>query len=262
MIPVVVGQIPICWSVQRNVEVVTEAVRRTDPGSLLVLPEAALSGYDDELSGLAGLDPERIGWACEQVAAAATAADVIVVCGTLLPEDGHWWNAGICFRPGRPPWIYRKVNLAMHERGRLNAGSALPTVPLQLPAGEVIVGIQLCREIRFPEQWHHLARQGAQLLIYLTYAANPAEPPGVWRAHLISRAAETQRFLVAANVAHPDQHCPSLIVSPRGEVLGEAAPGQAARLECSLDLTAVRDHYLDQQRGDVVRITGPRERAE
>lgn len=27
-------------------------------------------------------------------------------------------------------------------------------------------------------------RQGAQVLIYLTYTANPAEPPGVWRAHL------------------------------------------------------------------------------
>jgi omega-amidase len=39
------------------------------------------------------------------------------------------------------------------------------------------------------------------MLIYLTYAASPAEPPGVWRAHLISRAAETQRFVLAANVA-------------------------------------------------------------
>ena len=115
--------------------------------------------------------------------------------------------------------------------------------------------VQLCREIRFPEQWHCLARQGAQVLIYLTYAANPAEPPGVWRAHLISRAAETQRFVLAANVAHGAQHCPTMIVSPRGQVLAEAPAGIAATLERTIDLADTRDTYLRQQRDDVVSIT-------
>lgn len=257
MISVVVGQIPVCWSVERNVENVTDAIRETDSGSLLVLPEAALSGYDDELSGFQELDPERIGWACDQVAAAATKANVHVVCGTLLPADGQWWNAGIYFRPGGEPWIYRKVNLAMHERGRLAAGSSLPTVRMHLPAGEIRAGMQLCREIRFPEQWHCLARQGAQVLIYLTYAANPAEPADVWRAHLISRAAETQRFVVAANAADPQQHCPSIIISPRGEVLCEAPLGPRTMLRHSLDLAIVRDGYISQQREDVVSITCP-----
>ncbi len=113
----------------------------------------------------------------------------------------------------------------------------------------------MCREIRFPEQWHCLARQGAEMLIYLTYAASAAEPPGVWRAHLISRAAETQRFVLAANVAHGSQHCPTVIVSPRGLVLGEAPPGIPATLERTIDLAGVRDSYLRQQRGDVVSIT-------
>jgi predicted amidohydrolase len=128
---------------------------------------------------------------------------------------------------------------------------------MALPAGEVVAGIQLCREIRFPEQWHCLARQGARLLIYLTYAVNPAEPPGVWRAHLISRAAETQRFVLAANVADPGQHCPTMIVSPRGEVVAEAAPGSTATLRATLDLGRTRDAYLSQQRGDVVSIRYP-----
>jgi omega-amidase len=115
--------------------------------------------------------------------------------------------------------------------------------------------VQLCREIRFPEQWHCLARQGAQVLIYLTYAANPAEPPGVWRAHLISRAAETQRFVLAANVAHGTQHCPTMVVSPRGQVLAEAPAGTAAILELTIDLADTSDTYLQQQRDDVVSVT-------
>lgn len=105
--------------------------------------------------------------------------------------------------------------------------------------------MQLRREIRFAEQWHCLARAGAQLLPYLTYAANPAEPAGVWRAHLISRATQTQRYVVAANVADPSQHCPTMIVSPGGEVLEEANP-DATVIRHQIDLTAVRDGYLKQ----------------
>jgi predicted amidohydrolase len=173
----------------------------------------------------------------------------------LLFEHGRWWNAALYCSPAGQLWVYRKANLAMHERGRLAAGSALPTLRMSLPGGDVRAGVQLCREIRFPEQWHCLARQGAQLLAYLTNATNPAEPPGVWRAHLISRAAETQRFVLAANVAGQGQHCPTVIVSPRGEVLAEAPPGVATTLRATLDLASTRDAYLRQQRHDVVSIT-------
>ena len=201
-IPVAVAQVPVCWSVPRNTETILAAIGAAGAGTVLVLPEAALSGYDDRLSGLGDLRPGELAEAREVIAAAARDTGVHVLFGTLLPEHGQWWNAAVYCSPAGRSWIYRKVNLATHERGRLAAGTALPTLRMTLPAGEVRAGVQLCREIRFPEQWHCLARQGAQVLIYLTYAANPAEPPGVWRAHLISRAAETQRFVLAANVAH------------------------------------------------------------
>ena len=76
----------------------------------------------------------------------------------------------------------------------------------------------------------------------------------MWRAHLISRAAETQRFVLAANVAHGTQHCPTMIVSPRGQVLAEAPAGTTETLELTIDLADTRDTYLRQQRGDVVSI--------
>lgn len=253
MISVVVGQIAVTWSVKRNVAAVLDAIEATGPGALLVLPEAALSGYDDELSGLDSLDPAGLERARSTIHSVAAARGVHVLCGSLHFEDDRWWNAAFYFAPGERPWIYRKVNLATHERGRLAAGSVLPTVRMALGGHEIRGGVQLCREIRFPEQWSCLARQGAQVLFYLTYAANPRELPGVWRAHLISRAAETQRFLVAANVAHPQQHCPSMVISPRGEVLAEAAPGSPVLLRHSFDTAAVRDDYLRQRRDDVVR---------
>jgi predicted amidohydrolase len=143
----------------------------------------------------------------------------------------------------------------MHERGRLHPGDHLPTIDISQPDGKVTVGVQLCREIRFPEQWQHLASAGAQLFVYLTNATNTREPAGVWRSHLISRAAENQRFLASANVAHPDQHCPSMMVSPRGEVLGELRPGHPGLLRHTIDLDEVAGAFLGQRRRDVLSLT-------
>jgi len=253
---VLIGQLEIGWDPRRNSERIVSFLRaEARPGSLAVLPEAALSGYDDQLSGLDRLDTRLLADGRSAVAAAARDLDVHVLCGSLLPEAGSWWNAAIYFGPAGERWTYRKVNLANHERGRLAAGAALPL--LQLAEPSVAIGVQLCRELKYPEQWHVLARGGARLLAYLTYAANPRIPPGVWRSHLISRAAETQRFVLAANAASPDQHCPSMVITPRGEVLAEAETSAPCVLYAELDLAHVSDSVLSQQRDDVVGISYP-----
>jgi predicted amidohydrolase len=86
-------------------------------------------------------------------------------------------------------------------------------------------------------------------------AANPGEAEGVWRSHLVSRAAENQRFVLAANVPDPHQHCPSMIVSPRGEVLAELPAGRPGVLRHTIDLREAGDWYLGQRREDVVGLT-------
>lgn len=246
-VPVAVAQVPVSWSVESNLRTVLDTIAVVDPGTVLVLPEAALSGYDDSLSGLDDLNPGEVRGACGTIADASHRAAVHLFCGTLLFEQEQWWNAAVYFSPTGSTWTYRKVNLALHERGRLAAGSELPTVTMAFPAGNVTVGVQLCREIRFPEQWACLARQGAQVLVYMTYAANPAQTAGVWRAHLISRAAETQRFVLAANVADSRQHCPSMVISPRGRVLAETTGPDPVVLRYRVDLADVLDDYLSQR---------------
>ena len=140
----------------------------------------------------------------------------------------------------------------MNERGRLRPGSHLPTIDIPHPDGSIAAGGQLCREIRFPEQWQYLATAGAQLFVYLTNAANSPEPEGVWRSHLISRAAENQRFVASANIADPNQHCPSMVVPPRGEVLGELAAGRSDILRHTLNMDEIGSWYLGQRRHDVL----------
>ncbi len=257
---IVIGQLEVDWEPSINLRRITSFLRaEASPGSLVVLPEAALSGYDDELSGLADLDQRALAAAVAVVAGTAADHGLHVLCGSLLAEDDQWYNAALYFGPGGERWAYRKVNLATHERGRLAAGAVLPLLDLpprpDSPAARL--GVQLCRELKFPEQWHVLARGGAQVLAYLTHAANPQIASGVWRSHLISRAGETQRFVLAANVARPDQHCPSMVVSPRGEVLAEPPTTAPQSLHAELDLAEVSDWLLSQQRGDVVAVSYP-----
>lgn len=248
----VVAQTRVSWDVQRNLAAISAALAGTRPGELVVLPEAAVSGYDDELSGLDSLDPDTVRAGIDRVAEQAQVRGIHIFCGSLLPEDGGWSNAALYFAPDGSRQVYRKVNLAAHERGRLTPGGELPLIKVELDDEPVLAGVQMCREISFPEQWRYLGSAGAQVFIYLCYAANPAWLDGVWRSHLISHAAASQRFVLAANVADPRQHCPSVIISPRGEVIGELPPAQAGLLRATLETEDCGDRYLSQRREDLL----------
>ncbi len=252
--PIVIAQVPTVWNVDTNLSTVRDVLGETRPGDVVVLPEGMLSGYDEDLTPLDALDPATVEHAVDQVAQLAARKRVHVFCGSLLPWDGGWCNAGLFFPAEGDHQVYRKINLAMNERDRLRAGDRLPTIDIPHPEGKITAGVQLCREIRFPEQWQHLAAAEAKLFVYLTNAANTREPAGVWRSHLISRAAENQRFLASANIAHPDQHCPSMVVSPRGEVLGELPTGRSDLLRCTVDLDEAASWYLGQRRRDVLSL--------
>jgi omega-amidase len=253
-IEVAAAQIPVGWDLEENLSWIANAAVEAGDAELLVLPEGAISGYDPELSELEHLRRDAIQEAIEAVAAIAVRHRTHLFCGSLLHDEGEWWNAALCFSAQGGLEIYRKVNLATRERGRLAAGVELATFGLEAGGTRIEVGCQICRELRFPEQWHCLATRGAQLFAYLTYAADPAGPDGVWRSHLISRAAETQRYVAGANVAKPGRHCPTIIISPQGRVLAEAQTEAATVIRARVDLDTVANWYLDQQRGDVVEI--------
>jgi predicted amidohydrolase len=253
-ISIAIAQVPAVWNVDTNLSVVRDVLDNTRRGDVVVLPEGMLSGYGEDLAPLDEMDPAAVDHAVAQVAQLAADKQVHIFCGSLLPVNGRWCNAGLFFPADGECQVYRKINLAMNERGRLRPGDQLPTMDISHPEGKVTAGVQLCREIRFPEQWQYLATAGVQLFVYLTNAANPREPEGVWRSHLISRAAENQRFLASANIAHPDQHCPSMVVSPRGEVLGELPAGHSDVLRRTLDVEESGNWYLGQRRQDVLSL--------
>jgi len=243
---------PISFSVQRNLDTLLSVLNCAHGADLVLFPEGSLSGYADDLSFLDRLDLDAVESGLDQLQSEALRRGLYIWCGACRREAGQWSNQGIGFTPTGERHIYRKVNLATHERGHFAAGNELPVFTLSVRGEMVKTGVQLCRELRFPEQWRYLARRGAQVILHLNNAIGSSFEQPVWRSHLVSRAAENQRFVVSVNNAAAAQKCPSLAVAPNGQVLAELVSGQLGLVRVELDLGLVSDWYLGQCREDLM----------
>ena len=96
-VSIMVAQVPAVWDVPTNLGTVREVVAESRPGDVVVLPEGLLSGYSEDLSPLDHLDPAELKDAIGQVEALARRSGVHLFCGTLLPDDAGWANAGLYF---------------------------------------------------------------------------------------------------------------------------------------------------------------------
>jgi predicted amidohydrolase len=251
----VVAQYPISFSIQSNLDTMLGVLEHTQAGDLVVFPEGSVSGYSDDLSFLARVDQRQLKAGLDILQNEAYTRKINLWVGACILEDGRWHNTGFGFSASKETFIYRKINLATHERGTFTAGGALPVFRLNMPDGDLVIGVQLCRELRFPEQWGWLARRGAQIILHLNNATRDDRCLSVWRSHLISRAAETQRFVISANAAAPKQMSPTIVIAPDGQVIAEVVSDELAVLRVDLELSQVSDWYLDQCRTDVVHIS-------
>jgi predicted amidohydrolase len=259
-ITALVAQFPVSLSIQKNLELTQRVLEQAQRGDLVILPEGAISGYSHDLSFLKTIDRRDLKLELASLYSEAQKRRIHLWVGTCLYKDGHWFNTAIGYGPDGEKSIYHKINLANHERGTFTTGSALPVFHLNMPSGTVAIGVQICRELRFPEQWGWLARRGAQVILHLNNTVGHAWNLPVWRSHLVSRAAEIQRFVLSANNAAPEQNSPTIAVAPSGQVLGEIMSDRLEVMRVDLDLSLVSNWYLDQCRTDLVTI-GPGENA-
>lgn len=220
-----------------------------------VAPEGALSGYMNEAGFVSGIDSAASVAAIARIADLCRAKQIHLVAGACVHETGAWRNASFYFGPSGERHRYDKINLANSERGAFTPGDTLPVFDIQIVGAPVKLGIQMCREIRYPEQWRALATQGAEIIAYPNNAIGSTKGHALWRAHLISRAAETQRFILGANNSAPDQTCPTLIIAPSGDVLAQAPIGAECVVTADLPLSDVSNAVLDHARNDVVSVT-------
>ncbi|MFD1736325.1 carbon-nitrogen hydrolase family protein [Bacillus salitolerans] len=237
-------------NLQKMLELVFSSKKEND---IMVMPEGCLSGYSDRFDFLTQKVARDVEKAIVKLQAVSKKHQLHLIFGSCIFEDGDWYNAGLYISPSGNKQIYKKVNLAMHERDFFKAGKELSCFHLELGEKKVKVAIQLCREIRFPEQWKLLSLNGAELIFYLTNVIGH-EKLAIWNAHLISRAAENQRFIISSNIAHEEQGCSSMVVSPSGKVIKQLNSIEETVERIHVDLMEVSNWYLSQSRTDLVSV--------
>ncbi len=250
----IVAQFPVTLSIPHNIAQIEAVLAQTNPADWVLFPEGAVSGYSTDPTFLKQMDLPMLEAGLNHLRQRAVDRKINVWAGACVQQAGGWFNAAYGFLADGSTQVYHKINLANHERGIFDTGNQLPVFEVATPAGKARVGVQICRELRYPEQWGWLARSGAQIFLHLNNAVGAAHLQLVWRSHLVSRAAETQRFVLSANNAAPEQICPSMAVAPNGQTLGEIVSAGVAFFRLELDLSGISNWNLDQCRTDVVSI--------
>ena len=257
-----VAQFPVSLSIQKNLESIHSILLQTRPGDLVVLPEGSLSGYDTDTSFLEHINNGDLMAGKAHLQTEAVARKINLWVGACVNQNGKWFNAAWGFFADGRTAVYHKINLANHERGFFSAGNHLPVFEMETPDGKVKLGVQICRELRFPEQWRWLAQRGAQVFLHLNNAIGVTFPQPVWKSHLVSRAAENQRFVLSANNAASKQISPTIAVAPDGQVMDEIVSAEPGILRIELDLSKISDLYLHQCRTDVISVQETRQNIE
>ena len=244
--------------VRENLAKVSPLIRNAaeQGASLIVLPEATSQAFgqgrlDVQAEGLDG----EFATALRQLAADA---GVTIVAGMFRPADSREVNGKTINRVYNTALItgagvhlgYDKIHtydaFDYRESDTVKAGERLVT----FDCDGVRVGVAICFDIRFPEQFRELARRDAEVIVVPTSWADGGGKLEQWRLLTRARALDSGVFLAAAGQARPDfereagqESGPtgighSVVVAPDGVVVEEAGYGPEI-LVADIDLDAV-----------------------
>jgi len=216
-------QMSVVEDVATNRMTILETMARCrDMGArVCVYPETALTSY----SPYVGHGREAEEWpailaALDDIADGARRLGLWVCVGTEAWDRGVRYNRLYLYGPdGVSAAHYDKMHLMVPDTVYYAPGSRCPLVSVE----GIRMGMQICYDARFPEGYRALLHNGCEVVLQGFFGAGgPAWKVPVLGAHLVSRAAESGCFVVAANVAGPEQIVHSQIVDPLGIVLATA----------------------------------------
>jgi predicted amidohydrolase len=217
-----------------------------DGAELVALPEKwnLLAAGEELLAGAEPLD----GPSLTAARAWARRLGIHLLAGSIAErgEGEKAFNSSVLIGPdGEDLAVYRKIHMFDVDAGGVSyreseheqPGSEVVTAPLE----ELVVGLGVCYDLRFPELFRILAVRGARLLT-VPSAFTAATGRDHWEVLLRARAIENQAFVVAPNQVgqappHFDSFGHSAIVDPWGAVLAMAPDGECF-VAAELDLAA------------------------
>jgi predicted amidohydrolase len=169
---------------------------------------------------------------------------VTLLLGSLperLPDEARVHNTSVLLGPtGATLAVYRKIHLFdidlpghehLKESRAVKPGSEI-VVAQQTEIGPI--GLSICYDLRFPELYRELMRQGARVLA-IPSAFTERTGKDHWEVLLRARAIENLAYVVApaqvgAHGRGRASHGHAMIVDPWGAVLAQVADGEGVAL--------------------------------
>jgi predicted amidohydrolase len=216
-----------------------------DGAELVALPEKwnLLAAGEELLAGAEPLDGPSLtaarGW--------ARGLSIHLLAGSICERGGEKAaNTSVLIGPdGEDLAVYRKIHMFDVDAGGVSyreseheqPGGEIVTGSL----GELVAGLSVCYDLRFPELFRILALRGARLFT-VPSAFTLATGRDHWEVLLRARAIENQAFVLAPNqvgeaAPHFSSCGRSAIVDPWGVVLA-TAPDEECFVAADLDLAA------------------------
>jgi predicted amidohydrolase len=254
---------------ERNLEAADRLTRAAaaDGADLVVLPERLdLRGTAADYA--AGAEPLEQGRPLAWARQTARELGIDLVAGSIAERrEGHERvaNTSVHVGPdGDVKAVYRKIHMFDVEVGGVDYRESEHSEPadeivLSETAAGVGLGLTICYDLRFPEQYRILALRGARIV---TVPANFTRVTGEahWEVLLRARAIENQVFVIAPGQgrgpgAEGDSYGNSMIVDPWGEVLARAGDEGESFVAADLDL-ARQDEIREKLPSLANRVAG------
>ena len=245
-----------------NIALVSGLVRdaAAQGATLIVLPEATSQAFEQ---GRLDTQAEELdGEFSTAMRKLADELGVTVVAGMFRPGDTNKLGKKELNRVRNTALItgggthtgYDKIHtydaFDYRESDTVMPGEELVTFVHEAGGESAVVGVAVCFDIRFPEQFKELARRGAQIVVVPTSWADGEGKLDQWRTLTAARALDAGVFIAAAGQARPnwkteagEESGPtgighSCVVDPQGARIAEAGYAPEVVL-VDVDLNAV-----------------------
>lgn len=216
-------------NIDKAIDMIGQAAK--NGASLVGLPEIFNSPYDNKcFHEYAEVYPGRTSQAMMEM---AKKYGIYLLAGSIPERDGdRVYNTAYFYdRSGRMIARHRKMHLFdidvkggqyFKESDVLSAGDDFCLVDTDL--GKIGVGI--CYDVRFPEYFRILAKEGAECIL-LPAAFNMTTGPAHWELSLRMRALDNQVYMVGASGARDTSasyisYANSRVIDPWGSVIAQA----------------------------------------
>ena len=244
-------QFAVSGQVPRNARWIGRSIAQAaDAGADVVhFPEAALTGYPGvDLPGFQGFDWDRLRLETQRICGLAADRRIWVILGSAhrLSTTGRPHNCLYLIGPdGRLAGRYDKRFCLKSELEHYTPGQHFEFFTIR----GVPCSVLICFDLRFPELYRPLARQGVRCLFQSFYNARQKGPSlhsDIMRQTMQAHAACNALWVSVSNSSGPYSPYASCLIRPDGKIVAELRRNRPGMIVQSLDL---RQAFYDPMAG-------------